>query len=296
MLAQAVRPLPFRHAFHSAVCRSFSQGAVLYCKPPKYVRSLTTAAYEPNSKSKWKFNRSTHSHDPSPFFRFGVPAGLLAAFILTAEAQAEDKGGITERSTGIVYPQFISDDSLRKQYLVGVGVRAMSPLKIKAYCIGLYVDVDQAKAPLAQWRGADAATLLHDHSFNQVLLQDRFDKSIRLVMARDVDGLHLAKGFDRSVIPRVRRAASSMNMPGGKEALKEFNGWFRGKNLKTGTEVVLHWHRGGKLTACIDGVVLGRLESPALCWALFDVYLGAKPVSSDAKNAIFNGFHTLLTK
>lgn len=36
------------------------------------------------------------------------------------------------------------------------------------------------------------------------------------------------------------------------------------------------------------------IQSPALCWALFDVYIGEKPVSADGKKRVVAGFPKLL--
>ncbi|MGH9782550.1 MAG: chalcone isomerase family protein, partial [Terriglobia bacterium] len=52
------------------------------------------------------------------------------------------------------------------------------------------------------------------------------------------------------------------------------------------TELLFTWAPGDKLVASIGGRQVGEIENAALCWALFDVYLGDKPISSDGKRTV----------
>jgi hypothetical protein len=40
------------------------------------------------------------------------------------------------------------------------------------------------------------------------------------------------------------------------------------------------------LSVSIGGKPAGGIENAALCWALFDVYLGEKPITSDGKKTV----------
>jgi hypothetical protein len=60
-----------------------------------------------------------------------------------------------------------------------------------------------------------------------------------------------------------------------------------------GTEMVF-FKSEGHYTTSIAGTQKPDIHSPALCWALFDVYLGAKPISSDGKKTAIASFPALL--
>jgi len=52
------------------------------------------------------------------------------------------------------------------------------------------------------------------------------------------------------------------------------------------TEVLFSWAAGDTLRVSIGGRQVGEIDNAALCWALFDVYLGEKPISSDGKTTV----------
>jgi hypothetical protein len=76
--------------------------------------------------------------------------------------------------------------------LVGVGMRCMlqrCDIHIaRAYAIGLYVE-DKTM------RGGDSPPVT----------DPKVNKALRLVMAREVKGGHIGKGFDRTLIPKLRQ-------------------------------------------------------------------------------------------
>ncbi len=74
-------------------------------------------------------------------------------------------------------------------------------------------------------------------------------------------------------------------MPSGTDALARFRGFFTDE-LASGTELLFSWERGNTLGVSIGGRPVGEIENAALCWALFDEYLGKKPISSDGKKTV----------
>eukprot|EP00741_Cyanophora_paradoxa_P019406 tig00021127_g18734.t1 len=204
----------------------------------------------------------------------------LVVFQLVANAEAPEEHA--EPLTGLKYPHLISvPETPKKHVFVGCGCRLMTPLKVKAYTIGLYADEAGLKKAVKEGKGAAEA-----------LGTEAYEKTVRLVMARDVDGTHLAKGFDRSMLKRIRTAAKE-GKEGGKEALRKFNNLFRGRNLPSGTEVTLSWLAGGRMVTAIGGQHVGTIESEALCWAIFDMYCGPKAVSNEAREGIAAGLAAL---
>ncbi|KAI5081655.1 hypothetical protein GOP47_0001398 [Adiantum capillus-veneris] len=156
--------------------------------------------------------------------------------------------------------------------LLGTAVRCMLGqckfAKARAYAVGLYVEnVDEG---LWKVSGGDARF--------QVLLSMQTPRNLLLVMDQDVAGHHIAKGFDRSLLPRVRKAQGG-KAGRGKDALKEFTQCFnQEKLLKKGDEVCLVWRPDDTLVVIIDSRVCGVIQSSILCQALFDMYLGPNSI------------------
>ena len=51
----------------------------------------------------------------------------------------------------------------------------------------------------------------------------------------------------------------------------------------------------GTMGTSIRGEVQPQVQNAALCWALFDVYLGRKPISGGGKKKVIAGFEELLS-
>ncbi len=180
--------------------------------------------------------------------------------------------------------------------LVGTGIRTKTFLKVQVYAFGLYVDVAPAISALQGWAGYSARELERDQSFYEELLKGHFGMTLRLVMTRDVDGDDMGEAFDDALRPRVRRAAEELDMPGGEEALTEFRSYFNVEELTKETELVFSWLPEGRLVSSVQGDVKGEIHSAALSWALFDVYLGAHPISKGGKKSVVSRFPQLLAE
>ncbi len=83
-------------------------------------------------------------------------------------------------------------------------------------------------------------------------------------------------------------------MPEGEEALLQFRSLFDVEKLTKETELIFTWLPGGRLRSSIQGQAQAEIRSAALCWALFDVYLGAKPISKSSKKSVIARFPALL--
>ena len=217
---------------------------------------------------------------------FGLAAFALAALPLAGQTHKDP-------STGVEFPtSLMPPGGTAAHTLTGTGVRTRTMLKVKVYAFGLYVDAAGAKAALGTWAGKTAAQLQGDNAFYGKILERTFAMTMRLVMTRDVDGATMAEAFDGALRPRVQ-AAAGKGMPGGEAALDQFRAFFSDK-VTNGTELVFSCTPEGHFTTSIAGTQKPDIHSPALCWALFDVYLGAKPISSDGKKTVIAGFPALL--
>jgi hypothetical protein len=88
----------------------------------------------------------------------------------------------------------------------------------------------------------------------------------------------------------VQLAAADLNMPGGEEALDRFRAYFSVGEMTKEAEVLFSCTPDGTLSSRVKGEDKEAIQSPALCWALFDVYLGRKPISGNGKKSLIANF------
>jgi hypothetical protein len=111
---------------------------------------------------------------------------------------------VTEPFTGIQFQQQKQIDNA-DYHLVATAVRCMlgqcRMALARAYAVGLYTEDGQ-------------------HEVDEVaVLAGGMHRSLVLVMDRDVAGHHIAKGFDRSLLPRIRKAQAGNKKGYGKDAV-----------------------------------------------------------------------------
>lgn len=213
----------------------------------------------------------------------------IAALMCLGALQGAD---VVEPNTNVSFATELQT-AAGAQLLAGTGVRTRTVLKVKVYAFGLYVDGSGARAALAPWRGKSPADLAKDQALYGELLKGAFPMTLRLVMTRDVGGAQMAEAFDGALAPRVAQAAQRA-MPDGAAALARFRGLFT-TELKSGTELLFTWAPGDTLVVAIGGQQVGEIENRALSWALFDVYLGPRPISDDGKKTVIGRLPAILT-
>jgi len=167
--------------------------------------------------------------------------------------------------------------------LVGVGMRCMLQRcdihLARAYAIGLYIEEKTI-------RGGDAPPVTNP----------KVNKTMRLVMAREVKGGHIGKGFDRTLIPKLRQI-TGQKQGDWKGELRKFTRAFQRVGLmKVGAEVLFSMPGDGSITVYIDGVQAEKIQSPALCQAVVDMYVGDSPVAPLVKQHFLDGFSAAYNK
>ena len=209
---------------------------------------------------------------------------LLVVFLASpAHARKEPKTGVNFKGT--MTPAGASGPMT----LMGVGARIKEVLMVdvNVYAVGLYVSSADGPTALAAWHGKKTAELRKDSAFYDALMSDSVEKSLRLVMARSVDGDTMRDAFDDALKPRTKKY-------GGSDKLGAFRGYFTMDDLDEGVELLFTWKRGGVLVTSIGGKKKGEIKSEGLCKAFFDIYVGDKPVSSAARNSFYGGLAKLL--
>lgn len=199
---------------------------------------------------------------------------------------------VMEPASRVAFPVSLAAAGGGQQVLLGTGLRTRTVLNVKVYAFGLYVDEAGARAALASHAGHTAADLANTPGVYETLLRMGFPMTMRLVMTRNVSGEQMSEAFDGALRPRVV-AAAGRGMPGGEAALDRFRGYFSVDRLTEGTELVLSC-AAGTLSATVGGEAKPAIESRALCWALFDVYLGATPISPAGKRTAIARLPTVL--
>jgi len=208
---------------------------------------------------------------------------LLAAAALAAPATAQTT--VNEPGSGVAFPVELTGANGSHQVLAGTGLRTKTFLKVKIYAFGLYVDAAGARGGLSTFAGHTAAQLGSDNTFYDALLRQSFPMSLRLSMIRNITGEQMSDAFEEALKPRVVSAAAH-NMPGGEAALATFRGYFTLDHLTEGVELIFTCTPDGTLHSSVAGERKAPIANKALCWALFDVYLGRTPITPDGRKSV----------
>lgn len=210
-----------------------------------------------------------------------------------APGQVTAPSTMVDPQSGVAFPvTLVNSSSALPHRLTGTATRERTIFKVNVYAYGLYVDADAARGELAMFRGRTADSL--DRTFFQRLLEMRIPMTMRLVMTRDISGEAIAAAFDDALKPRVAIAAKELNRTDGAAALEKFRSYFNLLELARGTEFVFSCRPGGRLSTTVNTQSKPEIQSTTLCWALFDVYLGDKPVSVEGRRRLISGFPGIL--
>jgi hypothetical protein len=218
------------------------------------------------------------------------PTQVTGQAAKTAQKPVEKAPLIEEKATDIMFPTWIKvgkGDKMIRHDLVSLAVRTKTIFKVKVYGFGLYVDMKGAAPAVKPYVNKKWKELMKDRNFDKAVLSDKFGKTLRLAMARDVDADDMAEAFEDALKPRLKtylKKASAEDRKKGDAAVKQFQGFFT-KECEEDQVLVFSWLPGGRLLTSIDGKKLPEIKNVALCWALFDVYLGEDPISDNGKEA-----------
>ncbi|MFC1640077.1 chalcone isomerase family protein [Gemmatimonadota bacterium] len=222
---------------------------------------------------------------------------LLATVTIAPAAVAQDVGVQIEPSSKVPFPvEITAAGGGDTHVLTGVAIRTKTFLKVKVYAFGIYVDEAPARAALSSFANRSAQDLERNQDFYDRILDRDFAMTLRLVMTRDVGGEDMADAFDGALRPRVLHAASDMNMPGGEAALDTFRGYFSVEEMTKESELLFTCKPDGTLSSLVKGEPADDISSNALCWALFDVFLGEDPISNGGKKTVIANIPNILAR
>lgn len=179
--------------------------------------------------------------------------------------------------------------------LLGTGYRekVFAIIGVKVYAAGLYVNLS-VLSQLNGWKGKSAAEVQESPSLFNSIFQSSSEKSLQIVLVRDVDGKTFWDALDDAISPRIK-APTSVDQ----SALSTFRSIFDGRPLKKGTFIFLTWLGPSKMLVSIstNGIPTSadaELESGNVAFALFDVFFGNTPVSPSLRDSVSKGLSTIL--
>jgi hypothetical protein len=242
----------------------------------------------PGLEHSWLYPAIDTAPRPRPIGHT-TPAGLV-------RVQSGGQGAVIEPRSGLSFPSsLVPPGGGALHRLTGTGLRDRTIFRIKIYAYGLYVDAQGARSALSMFAGTPLGPLERDERFYQRLLALDFAMTLRLVMARTVNGDDIASGLEDALRPRLRRIQQGAE-PATLQALEAFREYLNVDEVKSGTEIVFSCNPSGRLTSSVAGGERPPLVSQPLCRALFDVYLGQSPVSASGKRTLIAGFPALLSE
>jgi hypothetical protein len=175
-----------------------------------------------------------------------APIALL--FALLAPAQARTLAGVELPDTVVV-----DGATLR---LNGMGLRAATALRVKAYVGGLYLEQPSS----------DAATVI----------DSKQRKRVTMKFLRNIDRQRLTTGW-----------AESLRKVGGKpteQSIAEFTSLI--PDVKTGDTMSFTWLPGVGLEVSMDEKVRGSVRGDDFARALFTVWFGPEPGDANLKRGM----------
>jgi hypothetical protein len=186
-----------------------------------------------------------------------------------------------EEATGHPYPTRVEVDG-HEHVLVGAGAekKHFLFLSFNVFSLGLYVKPEDARSKLEPWIGREPKQVVADPAVYRAINDHAIEKSMRMVVARDVTGDDLRDGFRDALVPRLKDRSDA---DAGLDALAQYMGYFEDRKLPDGTVLFFTCHSGGTLETRIATEQQAPIDSPALCWALVDTFLGDQPMNESLK-------------
>lgn len=120
---------------------------------------------------------------------------------------------------------------------------------------------------------------------------DDIDMSLMVRASRNLPIKLLAKEYERILKRRIQKVGGSQTDTALALMLKSFDekalpdNIKQGGSVKKGTLLTFTKQGSGTMTARANGQQLLTVESPKLCQAVFDLYLGDQPVSTESRQA-----------
>lgn len=217
-------------------------------------------------------------------------------FSVKASSSVGSAGYTEEPTTNVKFQRSLSLPGCSSPLsLVGTGYRekVFAFIGVKVYAAGLYVN-QSISDTLHVWKGRSAIQIQEDSSLFDSVFRAPLEKSLQIVLVRDIDGKTFWDALDEAISPRIK-APTAID----KTALSTFRSIFKARPLKKGTLIFLTWLNPSKMLVCIssDGlpsVEDATIQSENVASALYDVFFGGASVSPSLKGSVATGLAKIL--
>ncbi|XP_024966688.1 fatty-acid-binding protein 3, chloroplastic isoform X2 [Cynara cardunculus var. scolymus] len=219
----------------------------------------------------------------------------IPSFSIKATASSGNTEYVEEPATNVKFQSSLSLPGCPSSLsLIGTGFRekVFAIIGVKVYAAGLYLNpsiLDKLEA----WKGRNAAEIQEDSSLFNLIYQDPLEKSLQIVLVRDVDGKTFWDALDEAISPRIKSPQVD------ETALSTFRGIFQNRPLKKGTSIFLTWLHPSKMLVHLSAEGIpsaadATIQSENVTISLFDVFFGRGPVSPSLKASVSNCLASIL--
>ncbi|KAK7272625.1 hypothetical protein RJT34_29344 [Clitoria ternatea] len=217
-------------------------------------------------------------------------------FAEAASSSAVNAEYVEEPATNVKFQSSSSfpgcSDSL---ILFGTGYRekVFAIIGVKVYAAGLYLN-QSITSELNAWKGQSKDAIQGNPSLFKTIFQSSLEKSLQIILVRDVDGKTFWDALSDAISPRITESTTA-----DETALTTFRNIFLDRPLKKGTFIILTWLSPSRLLVSVSSQGLpshldATIESANVISALFDVFLGDNPVSPSLKASVAEGLSKVL--
>ncbi|KAK7244055.1 hypothetical protein RIF29_38873 [Crotalaria pallida] len=253
------------------------------------ISNSTQSLNHAHCSSLYPLHCSLHKSD-------GIKTHFLAAASSSSSSSAASAEYVEEPATNVKFQTNLSfpgcSDSLT---LFGTGYRekVFAIIGVKVYAAGLYLN-QSIISELNDWKGQSKDAIQGSSSLFKTIFQSSLEKSLQIILVRDVDGKTFWDALSDAISPRIAEPTTA-----DETGLSTFRSIFQDRPLKKGTFIFLTWLNPSRLLVSVssNGVtstVDASIESANVASALFDVFLGDNPVSPSLKASVAEGLSQAL--
>ncbi|XP_054811607.1 fatty-acid-binding protein 3, chloroplastic [Prosopis cineraria] len=251
-----------------------------------------------NKRSKSRL-QLTHPHLHFTFYKSSrrrTHFHEVASSSSSSSSSAINAEHVEEPATKVKFQTYLSLPGCSNSLMLfGTGYREkiFAIVGVKVYAAGLYLN-QSITSHLNAWQGKPVDVIQGNSSLFQTIFQSPFEKSLQIILVRDVDGKTFWDALDDAISPRIKAPT-----PEDDTALSTFRSVFQNRPLKKGTSIFLTWLDLSKLLVFVSSqglpsTVDATIESLNVASALFDVFFGDSPVSPTLKASVADGFSKVL--
>lgn len=183
---------------------------------------------------------------------------LCALSLLFFASSAHAANEITDRTTGISFPEHVTFIFNEKEYqLQATGVATRKKIIFDVYSIAHYLQDEIAN-------GQDKI---------ETILNDHFAKQLTIKWARDVPANKIQEGYQES----FKNALSPSSYKTLQDTIDKFISFFD-QDAKKGDEYILRWIPEGTIEVVLNGKQVGIIANKEFAVGLWNIWFGTHSI------------------